>query len=45
MILFKDLHGCTININSAPNEHTPSASIVDYTEVQVDQLITQIDDY
>ena len=43
--MFQDLHGCTININAAPNQHTPIASIIDHTEVQVDQLIAQINDY
>ena len=36
---FQNLHGCTINITAALYQSTPSTSVTDHMELDVDKLI------
>ena len=44
-VSFENLHGCTININTAPSHaSTSSQSLVDFSEVDIDKLIAELTD-
>lgn len=39
---FQNFHGCTINITAAPSQSTPSTSVTDHMELDIDKLIASI---